>query len=264
MAGTLAAAFDLSDRPAIVTGAASGIGRGVALRLAEAGAVVTCADVNGVGAKETAAAIADAGGRSTSAQVDVSSRREVEELVASVAGLAIMCNVAGIMRNNTILDLPDEELDQIMGVNFFGVLYGSQAAARAMVPLGRGSIINMLSGAVDNAAPTIGAYAISKAAGRQLTMTMAVELAGAGVRVNAVAPGLVVSGITARHYTRPDGTEDAQAKAAYHGGMMKNTPLNMVGEPDDIAYAVLYLASDASRFMTGQVLRPNGGVAMPG
>jgi 3-oxoacyl-[acyl-carrier protein] reductase len=84
------------------------------------------------------------------------------------------------------------------------------------------------------------------------------------VRVNAVAPGFVVTGITARHYTEADGTVDEPAKSSYLGGMLANTPLGILGEGDDIAYAVQYLASDASRFMTGQVLRPNGGVAMPG
>jgi 3-oxoacyl-[acyl-carrier protein] reductase len=175
-----------------------------------------------------------------------------------------MCNIAGIITNSTILELADDDLGRVLGVNFFGTFYGAQAAARAMVAQGRGSIINMLSGAVDTPAPTIGAYAISKSAGRQLTMTLAVELASAGVRVNAVAPGLVVTGITARHYTAADGTVDEEAKQAYLGGIREHTPLGILGESDDIAYSVLYLASDASRFMTGQVLRPNGGAAMPG
>jgi 3-oxoacyl-[acyl-carrier protein] reductase len=259
------AAFDLDDRVAVVTGAASGIGRACALRLAEAGAEVTCADRDGGGAEATAAAITTAGGRASSAQVDVSVRNEVEELVASVPQLTIMGNVAGIITNSTILDLEDDDLNRVLGVNFFGTFYGAQSAARAMVAHGQGgSIINMLSSAVDTAAPTIGAYAISKAAGRQLTMTMAVELASAGIRVNAVAPGFVVTGITARHYTGADGTVDEDAKRAYHGGMLEHTPLGILGDSDDIAYSVLYLASDASRFMTGQVLRPNGGAAMPG
>jgi 3-oxoacyl-[acyl-carrier protein] reductase len=254
-------AFDLEDRTAIVTGAASGIGRATAIRLAAAGALVTCADRDGVGAQGTAEAITAAGGQATSVTVDVSVRSEVEDLVASTPGLAVMCNIAGIITNATVLELTDEDLRRVLDVNFFGMFYGAQAAARAMVTAGRGSIVNMLSSAVDSPAPTIGAYAISKAAGRQLTMTMAMELRSTGIRVNAVAPGFIETGITARHYTRPDGTVDEQARKTYLAAMSQTVP---IGDVDDVAYAVLYLASDASTFTTGQVLRPNGGVAMPG
>jgi 3-oxoacyl-[acyl-carrier protein] reductase len=97
----------------------------------------------------------------------------------------------------------------------------------------------------------------------QLTKTLAVEVAPAGVRVNAVAPGFVVTNMTSRHWVRPDGTIDEAAREATLAPMRDRSPLGLLGEPDDIAYAVLYLASDASKFMTGQILRPNGGVVMP-
>lgn len=258
------APFELTGRQAVVTGAGSGIGRAVATRLAEAGAHVTCADVDGANAKKTANSIIESGGSAAAAEVDVSRRDQVEELVAATPELAIMCNVAGVITNATIVELTDEDLNRVLAVNFFGTFYGSQAAARAMIKRGGGSIINMLSSAVDHPAPSIGAYAMSKAAARQLTLTLAAELAPQHVRVNAVAPGFVVTGMTARHYTDSDGTVDEAARRAYHGQMMQSAPLGVLGDPDDIAYAVLYLASDASRFMTGQVLRPNGGVAMPG
>lgn len=260
----LATAFDLTRRRAIVTGAGSGIGRAVAVRLAEAGATVTCADIVGGNAEKTAAAIGESGGSATAAQVDVSSRAQVEELVASVPELDIMCNVAGVITNSSVLELTDDDLNAVLAVNFYGAFYGSQAAARAMVARGTGAIINMLSGAVDHPAPDIGAYAMSKAALRQLTLTMAAELAPRGVRVNAVAPGFVVTPLTSRHYTDSVGTVDAAAKREHHDAMRAHTPMGVLGEPDDIAYAVLYLAADASRFMTGQVLRPNGGTAMVG
>jgi len=106
-------------------------------------------------------------------------------------------------------------------------------------------------------------YGMAKAALVQLTKVLAVELGPTGVRANAVAPGFIVTPMTNKAWIAEDGTEDPEIKEAFTGRMSKGTPLRTVGEPDDIAYAVLYLASDASKFMTGQILRPNGGVAMP-
>ena len=106
-------------------------------------------------------------------------------------------------------------------------------------------------------------YAMAKAAVAQLTHTLATEVARNGVRVNAVAPGFVISGMTGRHFTNADGTVDEAKKAEVSEFMGSVAPLGRVGQPDDIAAAVLYLASDASSFMTGQILRPNGGVSMP-
>jgi 3-oxoacyl-[acyl-carrier protein] reductase len=104
---------------------------------------------------------------------------------------------------------------------------------------------------------------MTKAAVAQLTRTLAVEVARRGVRVNAIAPGFIVTNMTARHYTSDDGRVDEAKEEAVHAIMRKRTPLGILGEPDDIAYAVLYLASDASKYVTGQILRPNGGVSMP-
>jgi len=104
---------------------------------------------------------------------------------------------------------------------------------------------------------------MAKAAVAQLTKTLAVEVARKGVRVNAIAPGFIVTNMTARHFTNPDGTVDEERKEAALAPMRRRTPLGVLGEPDDIALAVLYLASDASKYVTGQVLRANGGVSMP-
>jgi 3-oxoacyl-[acyl-carrier protein] reductase len=104
---------------------------------------------------------------------------------------------------------------------------------------------------------------MSKAAIVQFTKVLALEVAEAGVRVNAVAPGVVLSGITARHYTNPDGSIDEAKREAALARLASYSPLGQVGEPDDVANIILYLISDASKFMTGQVLRPNGGAAMP-
>jgi 3-oxoacyl-[acyl-carrier protein] reductase len=265
---TVREAYDLSGRTAVVTGAGSGIGRSSALLLAEAGADVVCADVNETAAKATAEAISDAGGRAASAVVDVTDRAEVDQLldhaIDTFGRVDVMCNIAGIMHESAeIVDTTDETLERVLGVNLKGVFFGCRAAARPLVAQGSGSIINMASGAIDVPAPGIGPYAIAKAGVAQLTKTLAVEVAKQGVRVNAVAPGFIITGMTARHWTNADGTIDEQREQATRAGFGRMAPLGRVGEPDDIGHAVLYLASDASSFMTGQILRPNGGVAMP-
>ena len=132
-----------------------------------------------------------------------------------------------------------------------------------MVEQGSGSIINMTSGAIDAPAPNIVCYAMAKAAVAQLTKTLAVEVGPLGVRVNTIAPGFIITGMTGRHWRRHDGTVDEDRMREVTAPMLERSTLGRVGEPDDIAYAVLYLASDAADFMTGQILRPNGGVAMP-
>ncbi len=111
-----------------------------------------------------------------------------------------------------------------------------------MIEQGSGSIINMSSGAIDTPAPGIVCYTMAKAAVAQLTKTLAAEVGPSGVRVNAIAPGLIVTGMTSRHFTLPDGSIDEQAKAAFITPMAERATLGRVGEPDDIAYAVLYLA----------------------
>jgi 3-oxoacyl-[acyl-carrier protein] reductase len=229
--------------------------------------VVVCADVNQAAAQETAVGIAEAGGDAEPAQVDVSERGAmsalVEKVVAAQGGLHVMCNIAGIMIDSSIIDLDPDEFDRILSVNLKGVLYGCQAAGKVMVEQsGGGSIINMASAAVLAPSPGIGPYAICKAGVAQLTQSMAVEVGRRGVRVNTIAPGFIPTNMTARYYTRADGTIDEETKAAMLAPMAKFAPLRRVGVTSDIGYCVLYLASDASSFVTGQLLSPNGGVAM--
>jgi 3-oxoacyl-[acyl-carrier protein] reductase len=259
-------AFDLTGRVALVTGGGGGIGRTTAEVLAGSGAMVVCADVNLEGAQESAQAIVAAGGKAESAHVDVAVRGARSDLVQGIVeahgGLHVMCNIAGIMIDSDIIDVDPDEFDRIVSVNLKGTLYGCQAAGKVMVEQGAGSIINMASAAVLAPSPGIGPYAICKAGVAQLTQSMAVEVGRRGVRVNTVAPGFVPTNMTARYYTRPDGTIDEESKAAVVAPMAKFSPLRRVGETSDIAYCVLYLASDASSFVTGQLLSPNGGVAM--
>ncbi|MFD4919702.1 SDR family NAD(P)-dependent oxidoreductase [Streptomyces goshikiensis] len=249
-------AYDLTGRTALVTGAASGIGRATALLLSEAGAAVHCADRDERGLAETAALIAKAGGSATAHPVDVTDRTAIRAAVRAAGPLDIAAAIAGVMHTSTVLETTDEDLDRILDINFKGVLRTCQEAARAMIAAGRpGAIVTMASGAVDAAQPGLLCYSAAKAAVVQLTKTLATETGPHGIRVNAVAPGWIRTPMTGRH--SPEVREQTEA------AMVRMSPLRRVGEPEDIAQAVLYLASDASSFMTGQILRPNGGVSMP-
>lgn len=253
-------AYDLTGRTAIVTGAAAGIGRATAALLAEAGATVHCADLDDRGVKATATAITASGGSAHAHHLDVTRRDEIAAVVdaarAATGRLDVMANIAGIMHSSAVLETEEADLDRVWNTNFKGVLYGCQEAARAMIATGtRGSVVNMASGAIDSGAPGLLCYGAAKAAVVQLTKTLATEVGGHGIRVNAVAPGWVRTAMTERH------TAEAQQQA--ERPMIRMSPLGRVGEPEDIAHTVLHLASDASSFMTGQILRPNGGVAMP-
>lgn len=250
-------AFRLDGRVAVVTGAASGIGEATAKRLSDAGATVVGADVED--------------GDEVTSRTDVSDREQVDALIGRTLAehrrLDAMVNVAGIIRTGDLVDLTEDELDLVLAVNLKGVLFGTQAAIRAMrgnvAGSSGGSIVNVASAAIDMPAAGYGAYAMSKAAVAMLTRTAALEVGRDGIRVNALAPGFVETGMTARWFTNDEGAVDEASRTAVLAGAARQSPLGVTGEPDDIAWAALYLVSDASRFMTGQILRPNGGVVLP-
>ena len=247
--------FRLDGRVAAVTGAAGGIGRATAVALAGAGARVAIADIDELGLKETAAMIPG----SLPVTTDVTKKAEVDRLVertvSDLGRLDVMANIAGIIRGGPLLTIEEGELDRVLAVNLKGVFFGCQAALAVMTDQGSGSIVNMTSTALDQPAAGLASYSISKAGVAMLTRVAAQEGGPKGVRVNAVAPGFVVTPMT----TRPDPHQMESMLSA----MRKRSPLGAVGQAEDIANAVLYLASDASRFVTGQIIRPNGGVAMP-
>jgi 3-oxoacyl-[acyl-carrier protein] reductase len=265
---TIAQAFDLSGQIGIVTGAGRGLGRAIASRLAEAGATIVCADIDEATAGETASLITASGGAATAVRVDVTRKREVDDLVAAAAAehgrLDVMVNNAAIIVDGLILDTTEEDLDRVLAVNFKGVFFGCQAAGRVMVEQRSGCIINMASGAIDIPTPALVCYSTAKAAVAQLSRTFAMELATQHVRVNAIAPGWIDTPMNERHALRPDGTVDPDKKREYvENRGSKVSPMGIPGEPDDIAFAALYLASPAAKFVTGIVMRPNGGSTMP-
>lgn len=264
---TIPEAFDLTGRTAVVTGAGRGLGRAIARRLAEAGAHVTCADIDPTTAAATAEEIGGEGGRAVARALDVTRSADVDAVVAEVVAdhghLDVMVNNAAIINDTRVLDTTEADLDRIWAVNFKGVFFGCQAAGRVMAARGSGSIINLASGAIDIATPGLICYSAAKVAVAQLTRTLATELGPEQVRVNAIAPGWIDTPMNERHVLRPDGSVDPDRKADYVAARSNLSVMGIPGEPDDIAFAALYLASPAAKFVTGIVMRPNGGSTMP-
>ena len=220
-ATTLIDSFRVDGKVAVVTGAGSGIGRASALALAGAGATVMCADIHGDTARATAEEIAAAGGVAEGVGArrvgqGRGRRRWPSGWPPNAGGIHVWCNIAGIMLGGPFLDEPEEDLDRILAVNLKGVFFGCQAAGRIMVdqPEG-GSIINTSSAAADTPSPNIVSYAICKAGVVQMTKTLAVEVGKKHVRVNAVAPGFVITGMTTGYFELPDGSVDEAMQDAW-------------------------------------------------
>lgn len=236
----------LKGKTAIVTGSSSGIGKAIAEEFLRQGAFVVFSDVNEVPVPDKERAIF--------VKCDVSKKEEVENLVKQAVdkfnGLDIMVNSAGIGTGEDIVSTDDKTWDKTIAVNLSGVFYGLRAAAKYMKENNtKGSIINMTSilGAVGFKDSI--SYSASKGGVNQLTRAGALDLASFGIRVNAIAPGFIKTQMTKAV------TDDPQSKAQIE----QATPLGRMGEPEDIAKAALYLASDDSKFVTGSVLFVDGG-----
>lgn len=259
--------FDLSERVAIISGASSDMGDAIAKRYAEAGARVVLADIAEAGMERTRSALEDLGHAAICRVVDVGRQSEVEALVEFArehfGGVDVMANIAGIIHDAKVVDMQEQDLDRVLAVNLKGVFFGCQAAARAMLERGSGSIINMASSGGFTPIPMLSAYSMSKAGVVALTRVLAAEVGPGGVRVNAVAPGYVEGGMTQRHVRNDEGEIDAEKLDALRARTRRRNPLGITGLPEDIANAFLFLASDASRYMTGQVIHANGGAYMP-
>jgi len=259
--------YDLEDQVAIVTGAGRGIGRAIALRLAQEGCRVTVADIDLDTAKEVADEITRLGDLALALQVDVTSKNDVERMVdktvEQMGPLRIMVNNAGIGAIAFLMDTDEKTWDALMNVNAKGVLFCAQAAARHMIDQGSGGrIINNASGA-GKIAPgkgmPLGAYAASKHAVVALTKQMGLELSDYGILVNCVCAGIVDTPMwdlidleVAKLKGVPVGSIKAQAVASI--------PLGRIQQPEDVANMVAFLASSDAGYMTGQTYNVSGGL----
>jgi 3-oxoacyl-[acyl-carrier protein] reductase len=187
----------------------------------------------------------------------------VQRAVRTFGRIDVMANIAGIIHDAPVVETDEADLDRVLAVNLKGVYFGCQAAVSAMGDQGSGSIVNMASSAGFTPIPQLSSYSISKAGVVALTKVLAAEVGPRGIRVNAIAPGFVEGGMTTRHARRPDGSVDEEKMEVERARARKRNPLRTTGRPEDIANTTLFLASDASRYLTGQVLHPNGGTYMP-
>ena len=245
--------FDISGRKALVTGAARGIGKVLALTLAEAGCDVSLVGLHLEGVEEVAAEINRMGVKSLAYQADVSKKDEVDKAFSETAKefgrLDICVNNAGVSFQMPIEDMPEDEWDNIIDTNMKGVFLCSQAAARIMIPQHSGSIINMasISGHAVNVPQKQAVYNSSKAGVAMLTKSMALEWAEYGVRVNSLSPGYMKTEMTLSSMSHLFPEWEAI------------TPLGRLGEPEELRGAMLFLASDASSYMIGHDLIIDGG-----
>lgn len=241
--------FNLTGKHALVTGAGRGIGLEIARTLKGAGASITVADFLGDIGRSAAEEIGGA-----FVQVDVREPESAERMVAEAEGVApvdILVNNAGIAVNVPAEDNTDFDWLNVMSVNLNGVFWCCRAAGKRMLSRGQGSIVNIasMSGVIANKPQPQAAYNASKAGVIMLTKSLAAEWAERGVRVNAVSPG----------YIGTEMTKLGMTNEVWHRQWLEMTPLGRVGEPADVAHAVLYLASDAARFATGTNLIVDGG-----
>ena len=242
--------FSLRDRVAVVTGGGQSLGLEIGRALKAAGAKVVVAEINA----ETGASAAEEL-EGDFVQLDVTDPESVKDMVRSVledhGQIDILVNNAGVVHNIPSEEVPDDEWRKVMSVNLDGVFYCCREVGKAMLERGSGAIVNIasMSGVISNHPQPQSAYNASKAAVIMLTKSLAGEWASRGVRVNAVSPG----------YIRTPLTELGMSRTEWSSVWLESTPLGRLAEPDEIAPAVVYLASDAASYATGTNLLVDGG-----
>lgn len=243
----------LAGQVALVTGAATGIGRATALRLAQAGAVVW---VNHLGQADAADAVVHeitaAGGRAQAVEADVSDAAAVQRMAEAVGPVNVLVNNAGVIQEKPFLDTTEADWDRMLAVDLKAVFLVCRAVIPGMLSKGQGVIVNIASDLGILGRERYASYCAAKAGVIGLTKSLAREFAPQQIRVNAVAPGPVATAMVSLEHMSAEWVEKELA-----------IPQHRLGAPEEIADTVLFLASDLSRFYTGQVLGPNGGSVMP-
>ena len=241
--------FGLQNKVTIITGGAQGIGEACARRFAREGARVVLADVDDARGQALASALG-----ALYVHCDVGDSAQVNTLVAKTVAahgrIDVLVNNAGIFKAAAFLEVTEADFDAVIRVNLKGAFLVAQAVAREMAKTGSGSVVNMSSVNAVMAIPSIASYNMSKGGINQLTRVMALALADDGIRVNAVAPGTIATELAAKAVLT---SEEAKAR------VLSRTPMRRLGTPDEIADVVAYLASDASSYLTGEIITADGG-----
>ncbi len=256
-------ADQLANRVAVVTGGASGNGRAICRRFAEEGAAVVVADLQEdprQGGTPTHELVQDEGGEATFVQCDVSNRVDLESAVDAAeefGGVDAMVNNAGIFRGEEFLEVREEGLQQFLDVNVKGVFFGAQVAAERMLESGGGSIVNMASIGAVRALGAYTCYDLTKGAVTSMTYSLADRFGDEGIRVNAVMPGIIGTAMT---------EDDVPIVGTDQGEQYAETsiPMGRFGDPEEVADATVYLASDQASYVNGETLVVDGGVTHTG
>jgi len=247
----------VTDRIAIVTGSARGIGAATARRLAADGMAVAVLDLDEAACAGTVKEIADAGGRAIAVGADVSNSEQVkaavERVAADLGGPTVLVNNAGVIRDNLLFKMTDDDWDTVLGVHLRGAFLMSRAVQKYMVDQRYGRIVNLSSSSALGNRGQVN-YSAAKSGMQGFTKTLAIELGPFGVTANAVAPGFIATDMTASTAARVGlPFEDFQQAAA------AQIPVRRVGQPDDVANTISFLVSDGAGFVSGQVIYVAGG-----
>jgi NAD(P)-dependent dehydrogenase (short-subunit alcohol dehydrogenase family) len=248
----------MDSKTAVVTGAARGIGRAIAQRLAAAGAYTICADLDLDECERVIAAIEGSGGRAEAHRCDVSVPADVEQLMAAAehrGGPHALVSNAAIQYEQTIEDTPPEDWDRVLGINLKGVYLCARAAISRMRRLGGGSIVNMASVNGFWVEPQLGAYCAAKGGVINLTRAIALDFGKDGIRCNCICPGYIDTGMAQRYFeVQPDPNAARVEAGRLHA-------LGRIGRPEEVAAMALFLCSDESSFCTAQPFIVDGGLS---